>query len=56
MRVHATLTIRVVNDDAKSEDEVRSMLDYAAEHIDLCHSYRATVDAMEYTVETREEK
>lgn len=60
MRIHATLTIKVVYDEAESEDEIERMLNYATEHIAsdglLSGPSGAVVDTWEHTVETKEEK
>jgi len=60
MKVHATLTINVVYDDAESCDEVREQLDHAAKFLVnrgmLSGDGPMTVNKWEHTIETTKRK
>jgi len=60
MRVHATLTLKVVVDDADSEALVGEQLMWAVNHLanqgDLTGSSGGVVDTWDATVITKEEK
>jgi hypothetical protein len=61
MKVHATLTIKVVYDDADSTSQVKSILYKAADHLanrgELCSvAGEIIVDTWDANVEATEEK